>query len=57
MKSAAVFTFGFLLVAGGVGGVEHSLDNTDLLIGMAITIVGLVTMFTALPNMLENNND
>ena len=57
MKSAAVFTFGFLLVAGGVGGVEHSLNNTDLLIGVAITIVGLVTMFTVLPNMLENNND
>ena len=57
MKSAAVFMFGFLLVAGGVGGAEQSFDNTDLLIGVAIAIVGLVTMFTALPHMLEDNND
>jgi hypothetical protein len=57
MKSAAVFAFGFLLVAGGVGGAEQSFDNTDLLIGMAIAILGLVTMFTALPHMLEDNND
>jgi hypothetical protein len=57
MKSAAVFAFGLLLVAGGVGGAEQSLDNTDLLVGVAIAIVGLIMMFTALPYLQENNND
>jgi hypothetical protein len=57
MKAAAVFGFGFLLVAGGVGGAEQSLDNTDLLKGVAIAILGLILMFTALPYMQENNND
>ena len=57
MKSAAVFAFGFLLVAGGVGGAEQSLDNVVLLQGVALAIVGLVLMFTALPYLQENNND
>lgn len=57
MKAAAVFGFGFLLVAGGVGGAEQSLDNVGLLQGVAISIVGLILMFTALPYMQENNND
>jgi sulfite exporter TauE/SafE len=57
MKSGIVFGFGFLLVAGGVGGAEQSLDNTDLLKGVAIAIVGLIMMFTALPYLQENNND
>ena len=57
MKSGIVFGFGFLLVAGGVGGAEQSLDNVGLLQGVAISIVGLIMMFTALPYRDENNND
>ena len=57
MKAMSIFGFGFLLVAGGVGGAEQSLDNVVLLQGVALAIVGLALMFTALPYLQENNND
>ena len=36
---------GFLLTLGGVGGIEHSVANEDLMGAMLIAIVGLATMY------------
>lgn len=57
MKASAIFVFGLLLVAGGVGGAEQSLDNVGLLQGVAVAIVGLALMFTTVPYLQENDND
>ena len=57
MKASAIFIFGLLLTAGGAGGVEQSLNNLDLLKGVAVACVGLCLMFTAVPYLQENNND
>jgi hypothetical protein len=36
---------GFLLTLGGVGGIEHSVANADLVGAMLIAILGLSTMY------------
>jgi hypothetical protein len=35
---------GFLLTLGGVGGVENSINNTELLQSLAVSIVGLALL-------------
>ena len=40
-----LFTVGFLLTLGGVGGVEHSISDADMLGALAISVVGLLIMF------------
>lgn len=57
MKSALVFALGLIVTAGGVGGVEQSLNNLDLLKGVAVAFAGLCLMLTAVPYLQENNND
>ena len=39
-----VFT-GLVLTLFGVGGVENSLTNTDLLASLAVSVVGMATMY------------
>ena len=40
-----VFIVGFLLTAGGVGGIETSVNDSDLLGAMLISILGLMIMY------------
>lgn len=40
-----LFTFGFLLTFGGVGGIENSMTNTELAVGTLISGVGLLMMW------------
>jgi len=48
-QAAAVLGFlGFLLTAGGVGGIEQSITDTDLLSSMCISIVGLAIMYCSI---------
>ena len=49
-----ILLLGFLLTAGGVGGVENSIDNVSLIQSVAVSIVGLVLMFVG-SNMVNEN--
>jgi hypothetical protein len=40
-----VFIVGLLITFGAVGGVEQSVNDTDLMSSMVIAIVGLLTMY------------
>jgi hypothetical protein len=40
-----LLALGFLLTFGGVGGIEHSVANEDLMAAMLIAILGLGTMY------------
>lgn len=51
-----VFMFGFLLVAMGVGGIDDSIDNFDLLASTAVSVLGLASMFFA-KDYLGDDND
>jgi hypothetical protein len=48
-KTAAVLAvLGFLLTAFGVGGVENSITDTELLAAVAVSITGLALMYCAI---------
>ena len=36
---------GFILAFGGVGGIEHSLDNQQLLSSTVVAVLGLLAMY------------
>ena len=46
-SSTAMFVFitGLLMTFGAVGGVENSLTDTELLSALAVSVVGLLTMY------------
>jgi hypothetical protein len=44
-QSMFVFVTGLLMTLGGVGGVEHSVDNAGLLGGLAIAVLGLAVTY------------
>ena len=47
-KTAAVLGFlGFLLTAFGVGGIENSITDSELLASMLVSITGLAIMYAA----------
>lgn len=47
-KTAAVLAaMGFLLTAFGVGGIETSITDGELLTAMVVSCVGLATMYCA----------
>ena len=41
----AVFMFGLILTGFGVGGIENSIEDRDLLSSLAVAVVGLMIMF------------
>lgn len=43
--AAILFFFGLILTMFGVGGVEHSTENGQLLVSTGLSILGLLTMF------------
>jgi hypothetical protein len=40
-----VFIAGLILTMGGLGGVEHSISNDDLVGSMLLAILGLLAMY------------
>jgi hypothetical protein len=47
-KTAGILAFlGFLLTAFGVGGIEQSITDTELMASMLVSIVGLLIMYCA----------
>jgi hypothetical protein len=40
-----VFIAGLILTLGGLGGVEHSVSNDDLVGSMLLAILGLLAMY------------
>jgi hypothetical protein len=46
-SSTAMFVFiaGLLMTFGAVGGVENSVTDTELLSALAVSVVGLLTMY------------
>ena len=41
----ALFILGLILTAFGVGGIEHSISDGELLSSMFVSIVGLLIMY------------
>lgn len=46
-----VFIVGMLMTFGAVGGIEQSVENTDLMSSMLVAIVGLLTMYCGMLGM------
>lgn len=55
MKGTIRFALGFLLVAGGVGGIEQSLTDSALLAGLAWALVGCALMASGTNAMIKEN--
>ena len=47
MKTAFMIFTGIVTTMLGVGGVESSITNTELLQGLAVAVTGLAIMFAA----------
>ena len=44
-KAMVLFTVGFLMTFGGVGGIENSMTNMELVVGTLVSGVGLLIMW------------
>ncbi len=56
-KSIALMVFmGIVLTAGGVGGIEHSVTDTELLQSTAVSILGLLLMWVSTLAMRQKNS-
>ena len=44
-QSMFLFTVGFLMTFGGVGGIENSMSNAELITGTIVSGVGLLVMW------------
>jgi hypothetical protein len=49
----AIFMLGLLITIGGVGGVEHSLNDMDMLIAASLSFLGLVFMGVSVPYLTQ----
>ena len=55
-QSMFLFTVGFLLTFGGVGGIENSMDNAELVTGVLVSGVGLLIMWVGTLGMQVLDN-
>jgi hypothetical protein len=55
MKGTIRFAIGFLLVAGGVGGIESSVTDSAMLGGVIWTLIGLAIMGFGVNAMNKEN--
>jgi hypothetical protein len=46
---------GIILTAGGVGGIEHSVNDTELLQSLAVSVLGLLLMWVSTLAMRQKN--
>ena len=57
MKGMWLFVFGLLLTLGGVGGIEHSVTDVELMNAGAVAVVGLLIAGAGtLMTMVDNNS-
>lgn len=57
MKGMWLFVFGLLLTLGGVGGIEHSVTDAELMNAGAVAVVGLlIAGVGTLMTMVDNNS-
>ncbi len=55
-KSIALLVFmGIILTAGGVGGIEHSATDTELLQSTAVSVLGLLLMWVSTLALRQKN--
>lgn len=54
-KAMVLFTAGFLMTFGGVGGVENSMTNMELVVGTLVSGVGLLIMWVGTELMKQRN--
>lgn len=57
MKGITFFVLGLILTMGGVGGVEHSLDNLTLLQSTLIAVCGLALMLVGTSYINDGANN
>jgi hypothetical protein len=55
--SMILFTVGLLMTLGGVGGIEHSMDNAGLISGVLVSGVGLLVMWVGTMGLNSNQNN
>lgn len=56
MKGMWLFVFGLVLTLGGVGGIEHSITDAELMNAGAVAVVGLlIAGIGTLMTISENN--
>ena len=56
MKGSIRFVAGLLLAFGAVGGVEHSITNTELFASIGAAVVGLLIMASGVSALKRNEN-
>lgn len=54
-KAMVLFTVGFLMTFGGVGGIENSMNNMELVVGTLVSGVGLLIMWVGTELMKQRN--
>ena len=54
-KAMVLFTVGFLMTFGGVGGIENSMTNMELVVGTLVSGVGLLVMWVGTELMKQRN--
>lgn len=54
-KAMILFTVGFLMTFGGVGGIENSMTNMELVVGTLISGVGLLVMWVGTELMKQRD--
>jgi hypothetical protein len=47
MAGMMLFIAGIILTGFGVGGVEHSQDNSQLLVSTGVAVLGLIAMYAS----------
>lgn len=45
MSAMILIIAGLILTLGGVGGIEHSINNADLITSSCLAVLGLLSMF------------
>ncbi len=53
--SMVVFVAGLILTMAGVGGVEHSLTNDQLISSLLVSVLGLMAMGAAILGLRQIN--
>jgi len=55
-QSMFLFTVGLLMTFGGVGGIETSMDDAGLIVGVLVSGVGLLVMWVGTLGFKNNQS-
>ena len=56
MKHTIWILLGLLVVLGGMGGVENSMDTQDLIASTAVSVVGCIMMWIGTAGINDDSN-